>query len=58
MIYVLTLLACLSAQPEHCERYEMQVQSCNAFGIGQLAQWALRHPGWRVERWHCGETEA
>jgi hypothetical protein len=56
-VYVLSLLACLSAQPDRCERHELEVQSCNAGGIGQLATWALEHPTWFVKRWHCGEGE-
>jgi hypothetical protein len=54
-IYVLTLLACLTGQPDRCERVELEVQSCNAAGIGQLAMWAIRHPEWQVTKWHCGE---
>lgn len=57
MIYVLSLLACLTGQPDRCERVELEVQSCNAGGIGQLAAWAIQHPEYRVEKWHCGETE-
>lgn len=55
MIYVLSLLACLSAQPNQCERYELQVQACDAGGIGQLAAWALQHPEYRVEKWNCSQ---
>ena len=57
MIYVLTLLACLNAHPDRCQRWELQVEACNALGIGQIARWAGENPAWRVMRWHCGETE-
>lgn len=50
MIYVLSLLACLTGQPDRCERVELEVQSCNAGGIGQLAAWAIQHPEYRVEK--------
>ncbi len=53
MIYVLTLLACLSAKPEHCDRIELQVQACDAAGVAQLAMWAIHHPDWRVQKWNC-----
>jgi hypothetical protein len=58
MIYVLTLLACLTTQPDRCARYELQVEACNAAGIGQLAIWAMQHPAWRVERWNCSQGGA
>ncbi len=57
MIYVLTLLACMTGQPDRCQKYELHVQSCNAGGIGQLAAWAIQHPEYQVTKWHCGETE-
>jgi hypothetical protein len=57
IVYALTLLACMHANPQHCERHELQVQSCNAGGIGQLATWAFAHPNWFVKRWHCGEGQ-
>lgn len=57
MIYVLTMLVCLYADPKHCERREFQVDACSAAGIGQIARWAGENPGWRVMKWHCGELE-
>lgn len=57
MIYVLTILTCLTAQPDRCQRIELQVQACDAGGIGQIAQWAIAHPEYRVERWSCEAGE-
>lgn len=59
VIYVLSMWVCLVAHPDRCQRQALEVQSCNAAGIGQMATWALKHPEWRVERWNCraGEEE-
>ena len=53
MIYVLSLLACLTAQPDRCERYEMQVQACGISEQAVIAVWLVQHPKHELRSWSC-----
>jgi hypothetical protein len=54
MIFILTILGCLAAQPDKCEPYEMHVDSCEPREMMiQAALWGRDRPDWRVMRLQC-----
>jgi hypothetical protein len=56
----LVLLACLVANPSHCESFTIPFQ--NEMSVGQCvwqsqiraAEWSADHPNWMIKRMNCG----
>ena len=48
---VIVILACLVASPTDCSKVEIQVEACTAHGLAAMAQWAMAHPHYRIEKW-------
>lgn len=60
----LFVTACLLAQPANCERFYVGFQEpvgimeCMLRGQLQAADWAKKHPTYKVRRWTCEEPRA
>jgi hypothetical protein len=60
----LVVLACLLAEPKHCEEFHVPfVQPMAAECLARPAafeviQWANQHPLWIIKRWTCGPPRA
>jgi len=55
----LFFIACLAQSPDVCEERRLTFaepltpMACMMGAQPQLAQWAERHPKWRIDRWAC-----
>jgi hypothetical protein len=60
----LIVLACLLANPKHCEEFHMPflqptVANCMAKPPTiEVVRWASAHPLWTIKRWTCGPPRA
>jgi hypothetical protein len=61
----LVVLACLMAEPRHCEEFHMPfLQPVALFqcmakpATLEVIQWAHAHPLWVIKRWTCGPPRA
>ena len=60
----LIVLACLMAEPKHCEEFHVPflqsvAMACMAKSTTfEVFQWAHEHPLWIVKRWTCGPPRA
>jgi hypothetical protein len=61
----LVVLACLMAEPQHCEEFHMPflrpmvVFECMSKPPTlRIVQWANEHPLWTIKRWTCGSPRA
>ena len=57
----LVLTVCLATAPANCREerlpFDGPLVACTMAGQFQAAEWAGRHPKWRVKRWSCGQQE-
>jgi hypothetical protein len=64
MWIVLSFTACLVSSPAQCETRELAfsadsvtVTQCQHQGVAMLAQWAVKHPRWRISgSYRCSTT--
>ena len=60
----LVVLACLMAEPKHCEEFHMPflqpvALACMAKPTAlEVIQWATEHPHWTIKKWTCGPPRA
>jgi hypothetical protein len=60
----LVVLACLMAEPKHCEEFQVPFLRpvavlCMAKPTAlEVIQWANEHPLWTIKRWTCGPPRA
>ena len=50
MIYSLTLIACLSAEPAHCKEVRMANVPFPGAAVQAAAEWTKENPGWFVAK--------
>ena len=56
----LIVLACLAANPSHCESFTipfqdpMDVNQCVWQSQVHAAEWSADHPDWVIKRFRCG----
>lgn len=57
----LILTVCLASAPTECRLERMPFDGfligCTMAGQFHAAEWADRHPKWRIKRWSCGNRE-
>jgi len=61
----LIVLACLVAEPRHCEEFHLaflrpaQAYEClTKQPTFEVVQWVSEHPSWTVKKWICGPPRA
>jgi hypothetical protein len=63
-MYELVVVACLMAQPAHCETFYLELRAgggimqCMMQSQVQLARWLETRPEWVIRRWTCGLPRA
>jgi hypothetical protein len=61
----LVVLACLLAEPQHCEEFHVPFLPTTLAPpcvtkqpTYEIVQWAITHPGWTIRKWTCGPPRA
>jgi hypothetical protein len=61
----LIVLACLMADPKHCEEFHMPFLQSMAVSecvskppTLEVVRWATEHPSWTIKKWTCGPPRA